>query len=120
MLDALMGFAELKLTSHRPWCCPQVRENGPLVIKQGRHPILDKHHSDHAKVTVNAARTGIEAVNGSLKSSLADRNGTGEEVVPNDTFMDNFSSLHVVSGVNGSGKTTYIHGLKITNVQIAS
>lgn len=109
MLDVLMGFAELKLTSNRPWCCPQVRESGPLVIKQGRHPILDKHHSDHTKVTVNAAVTGIEAVNSSLKSSLNDRNGGGgEDVVPNDTFMDKFSSLHVVSGVNGSGKTTYV------------
>jgi DNA mismatch repair ATPase MutS len=106
MLDVLAGFAELKLTSHRPWCCPQVRESGPFVVKQGRHPILAELHNDHAKVTVEAATTGGGAAGGGAHAKSVATADRGGEVVPNDTFMDKFSSLHVVSGVNGSGKTT--------------
>ena len=99
LLDALCSFAELSLTSPRRWVRPTVQEGGKLVIKQGRHPILAEMSADHDKVLV-----------GEAESTRGDAEGKADGVgfVPNNTFMDSLSCLHVVSGVNGSGKTTYL------------
>jgi DNA mismatch repair protein MSH4 len=93
LLDMLVGFADLSLTSPLTWSMPTMRESGPLVIRKGRHPILAELSEEHLKVTVESGAGG-------------ERDDAG--FVPNDTMMDATSSLHVVSGVNGSGKTTYL------------
>jgi DNA mismatch repair ATPase MutS len=79
----LSSFAELNLTSSRKWTCPNVREGGALVIKAGRHPIMAE-----------------------LPETHIDGGHDGVGFIPNDTYIDPTQSLHVVSGVNGSGKTT--------------
>lgn len=66
---------------------------------------------EHGKVLIEADGSG----NGQpVQSSSASFGGRGSNhsrpvevgFIPNDTFMDASCSLHVVSGVNGSGKTT--------------
>lgn len=94
----LTSFAELNVTSHLSWCCPVIREGGPLVIKKGRHPIMAELPGEHSKVTVPVGDTTV----------LGDEGIGISGFVPNDTFIDPIQSLHVVSGVNGSGKTTYV------------
>ena len=98
MLDMLMSFAVLSIASPREWCCPVVREDGPLAIKAGRHPILAELSADHSKIMVDENSSRSE------KNSNLDECNSG--FVPNDTFMDEFTHMHLVSGVNGSGKTT--------------
>lgn len=102
MLDMLCSFAELNLTSPRCWCCPSIREDGALVIKQGRHPIMAELSDEHGKVIVESDSVG------GMQHAAQDTGRTDGGFIPNDTFLDSSSSLHVVSGVNGSGKTTYI------------
>ena len=101
LLDMLVSFAELNITSTHRWCVPTMQESGPLVIKKGWHPILAELPAEHGKHVVDVS--GDAADNASLgREDVA--------FVPNDTFMDHISSLHVVSGVNGSGKTTWVKG----------
>lgn len=69
----------------------------------GRHQIMAELSDEHGKVIIEADGSGDGqpvAQGGSARA--------GMEVgfIPNDTFLDSSSSLHVVSGVNGSGKTT--------------
>ena len=61
-------------------------------LVQGRHPILAELSDEHGKIIVGKSE------------DTGERDDAG--FVPNDTFMDSAVSLHVASGVNGSGKTT--------------
>lgn len=74
-LDVLSSFANyVTLTQNcvRPTMC----EEGPMAIKEGRHPVLERimEHS----------------------------------FVPNDTFITPTVNLHIIFGINNSGKTTYL------------
>ena len=75
-LDALCGLAQLAVEQN--YCRPEIVTDGPLFIKQGRHPVLD-----------------IVQPTGAF--------------VPNDTKMDEeFGYLHLITGPNMAGKSTYI------------
>lgn len=95
LLDMLVSFAELSLTSPRRWCLPKVRSDGPLVVRQGRHAIMAELPGEHDTVTVGG---------GPAASASGFHSETG--FIPNDTMIDPTQPLQVVSGVNGSGKTT--------------
>ena len=117
MLDMLVSFADLVLSSPREWCCPVIRDGGPLVIKEGRHPIMAELSSSEHQCKVMVQRDAE-----SLARTPGGESSHGGEVgfVPNDTFVDDMTSLHVVSGVNGSGKTTYLKqvGLMVILAQV--
>lgn len=110
MLDLLVSFADLVLSSPREWCCPVIRDGGPLVIKEGRHPIMAELSSEHRGKFI------IKRDGAAQSRDNHDKVG----FVPNNTFVDDMTSLHVISGVNGSGKTTYTKqvGLLVILAQI--
>jgi DNA mismatch repair ATPase MutS len=57
---------------------------------------------EHGKVLIES--DGSESTQ--ARTNRASSTSADIGFVPNDTLMDSSSSLHVVSGVNGSGKTT--------------
>ncbi len=74
--DVLCSFADRALTGR--YCRPELREDGSMEIREGRHPVIE---------------------------SLDD----GEAFVPNDTWLDaSESQLHILTGPNMAGKSTYI------------
>lgn len=65
---------------------PQLAEDNILYIKNGRHPVVEQ----------------------SLPS--------GQRYIPNDTAMDENSRIHIITGPNMSGKSTYIRQVAIINL----
>lgn len=43
-LDVLLSFA--LLANENNYCCPEVSDSGEIVIKDGRHPVIEKFQSD--------------------------------------------------------------------------
>lgn len=62
---------------------PQLTDDDTLIVKSGRHPVVEK------------------MLNG------------GVRYVPNDTHFDTSSRVHIITGPNMSGKSTYIRQVAI-------
>ena len=62
---------------------PELTEDDVLIIRDGRHPVVEK---------------------------LLD---SGVRYVPNDTHFDSMSRVHIITGPNMSGKSTYIRQVAI-------
>ena len=77
----LASFADLVALNPHPFSRPVISEDGPMVIKAGRHPVIASLPQQQ------------------LCSSF----------VPNDLFFTALDNMHIVSGPNGAGKVTKIH-----------
>jgi DNA mismatch repair protein MutS len=79
VLAALDAITSLAhLASSRSYCRPEIRDDNSLLIAEGRHPVLDVLQP-----------TGV--------------------FVPNDTAIDDdLGFVHVITGPNMAGKSTYI------------
>uniref|UniRef100_A0A383WQ55 DNA mismatch repair proteins mutS family domain-containing protein n=1 Tax=Tetradesmus obliquus TaxID=3088 RepID=A0A383WQ55_TETOB len=78
LLDVLLSFFQAVAGSEGDFCRPVLTPAGPLAITQGRHPLL---------------------------AALRE---PGFEVRPNDTFVTPCATLHLLTGPNMSGKSTYL------------
>lgn len=80
----LDGFLSLADVAVREgYCRPILSEDDRLIIESGRHPVVEK---------------------------LLDG---GTRYVPNDTHFDSMSRVHLITGPNMSGKSTYIRQVAI-------
>lgn len=79
LLDLLVSFADHVALTPYEYSRPMCPCSGALVIVRGRHPVIETCASDGAGL-----------------------------FVPNNTVLDEFSNLHVISGINGAGKSTYL------------
>jgi len=75
MLDAFIALAQVAVENN--YVRPQVFEDNRMIIKDGRHPVVEK--------------------------SLA-----GKAFIPNDTAFENDENIHIITGPNMSGKSTYL------------
>jgi len=98
MLDMLCSFADIVAISPQQFTRPIIKANGPLVIREGRHPIMSarRQRGDSAA----AASAATPAIN--IFSYIS-----------NDCYLCPSSSFQVVSGPNGSGKSTYIKQISL-------
>ncbi|MCK6579804.1 MAG: DNA mismatch repair protein MutS [Anaerolineae bacterium] len=80
-LDAFLSLAEV--AAREGYTRPLLTEDDLLVIKAGRHPVVEK-----------------------LMES-------GVRYVANDTHFDSMSRIHIITGPNMSGKSTYIRQVAI-------
>ncbi len=90
-LDVVCGLAELAL-KHR-YCRPKLLAEGPIDIRQGRHPIIEQQMS------------------------------MAQPYVPNDCFLDEENQqIMIITGPNMSGKSAYIrqNALIVLMAQIGS
>ncbi|KAF6261419.1 muts domain V-domain-containing protein [Scenedesmus sp. NREL 46B-D3] len=78
LLDVLLSFFQAVTGSDGDFCRPVLTSAGPLAITKGRHPLL---------------------------AALRDPDF---EVRPNDTFVTPCATLHLLTGPNMSGKSTYL------------
>ncbi len=79
LLDMLISFADLVALSPMKFVRPTVTATGPLVIEQGRHPIIAVLNVKH-----------------------------NTSFVPNNVFLSSTDNMQVITGANGAGKTVYI------------
>lgn len=80
-LDVFLSLAEVAI--REGYCRPTLTEDDRLIIRDGRHPVVEKLLED------------------------------GTRYVPNDTQFDSMSRVHIITGPNMSGKSTYIRQVAI-------
>lgn len=80
-LDTFVSLAEVAVREN--YTRPQLSEDDRLIIKNGRHPVVEQ-----------------------LQQSL-------DRYIPNDTHFDSMSRIHIITGPNMSGKSTYIRQVAI-------
>ena len=90
-LDVAAGLS--KLAINRKYCRPEMDESSLLIIKDGRHPVVE------------------------------DLLPMGEDFIPNDLDLDNDETqIAIITGPNMAGKSTYLRqvGLIVVMAQIGS
>ena len=80
MIDAFASLAKTALENH--YVCPEINENSEIIIKDGRHPVIEK-------IVVE------------------------ENFVSNDTIINNDKFIHIITGPNMAGKSTYMRQVAI-------
>ncbi|MEZ4666797.1 MAG: DNA mismatch repair protein MutS [Anaerolineae bacterium] len=80
-LDAFLSLAEVAV--REGYTRPALTEDDLLIIKDGRHPVVERLLDD------------------------------GIRYVPNDVHFDSMSRVHIITGPNMSGKSTYIRQVAI-------
>jgi DNA mismatch repair protein MSH4 len=103
LLDLCHSFADNVTLSKLPWCRP--------VVSGGADESLQSQNSDSddsGKIAIRNGRYGIDLTD----AGLASADGPGE-VIPNDTYATNAKNFTVISGINGSGKSTYLKQVAI-------
>ncbi|MCX8056778.1 MAG: DNA mismatch repair protein MutS [Ignavibacteria bacterium] len=90
-LDCFLSFAEVAIENN--YVKPEVNEDDAIIIKNGRHPVVEKILP------------------------------YGEKFTPNDTYLDNSTQqIMIITGPNMSGKSVYLRqvGLIVLLAQIGS
>ena len=103
LLDLCHSFADNVTLSKLPWCRPVV-SGEPGESLQSQNSDID----DSGKIAIHNGRYGIDLTDAGITSA----DGPGE-VIPNDTFATNAKNFTVISGINGSGKSTYLKQVAI-------
>lgn len=103
LLDLCHGFADHVTLSQSPWCRPVLSEKAicseegstdsecTMMIRSGRYAIAIEGH-------------GLESADGS------------SGYIPNDTFASDAKPFTLITGINGSGKSTYLKQIAICTV----
>lgn len=133
LLDLLLSFAcHVSLAQHE-YTRPVLTEDGPIVVKRARHPLMEQNlaatAASAAAAAAAASRAGSGRGSGRSGSGgggaaaggfdlLAGAGGSGGGAsaggfVANDVFLTELSNLLVVTGPNNSGKSTYLRQVRI-------
>ena len=115
LLDLCHCFADNVASSKLPWCRPTVTDCDPCLHATSRK----KSYSTGITHVGNgsgalAVRSGRYAIDVSSSGLMANSGGTfSSEFIPNDTYSSSFQNFTVITGVNGSGKSTYLKQIAI-------
>ena len=125
LLDLCHSFADKVTLSKLPWARPSLTDGtGAAVEKNGRNNQDEDNDDDNNN---NAARQSdttktpkleethaIAICNGRYGIDVDDTLGsTDSEWIANDTYADLSKNLTIISGINGSGKSTYLKQIAI-------
>ena len=100
LLDLCHGFADKVTLSKLPWSRPSIADE-----------MGDSAANDFVRSGALMIRNGRYAIDVS-ESYLASAEGP-QEIVPNDTYATGLKNFTVISGINGSGKSTYLKQVAI-------
>jgi DNA mismatch repair protein MSH4 len=98
LLDLCHGFADKVTLSKLPWSRP--------VLVGGDDS--NNGESSTSAILIRNGRYGIDVSDSYLSSSEGPR-----EIIPNDTYASDKTHFTVISGINGSGKSTYLKQIAI-------
>jgi hypothetical protein len=99
---------------------PRITPSGPLAVTAGRHPLLEALlHNRHGPAAAAAAAAGLDAPParpGRRQGPGAAGGGSGAAAVfvapvayaANDTYASEAATLHLITGPNMAGKSTYL------------
>ncbi|HEY6166943.1 MAG TPA: DNA mismatch repair protein MutS, partial [Verrucomicrobiae bacterium] len=108
-LDVLGSLAESARLGG--WCRPDVRDEGVLQIRDGRHPVLDQALIEERFVPndtalAGSARFGVPASAGSGVADAGAQTTAGAR--PPEGGTQNRPQIALITGPNMAGKSTYI------------
>jgi DNA mismatch repair protein MSH4 len=106
LLDMCHSFADNVTLSRLPWCRPVVSER----MRSGDvpSPNSDTLMDSGGAMMIRNGRYCIDVT----KSGLASSSGI-DNFIPNDTFAADGKNFTLVTGINGSGKSTYLKQVAI-------
>jgi DNA mismatch repair ATPase MutS len=123
LLDMIHCFADNVASSRLPWCRPVMTDSIVSDDDHHHHPPsrLGPQQNQHTAYSGGLAiRNGRYAINvmaaAGLSSSSSSVMGGSGEFVPNDSFAAPYQNFTVITGINGSGKSTYLKQIAITAI----
>ena len=117
LLDMCHSFADNVASSRLSWCRPIVRDGSPMNQSQ----VETSKHSDqciNGQVIGDSRslviRNGRYAIDVSSMGLMTSEDGqSSDEFVPNDTYASDSQNFTIITGINGSGKSTYLKQIAI-------
>eukprot|EP00554_Chaetoceros_debilis_P011522 CAMPEP_0194105350 /NCGR_PEP_ID=MMETSP0150-20130528/5553_1 /TAXON_ID=122233 /ORGANISM="Chaetoceros debilis, Strain MM31A-1" /LENGTH=1464 /DNA_ID=CAMNT_0038793161 /DNA_START=358 /DNA_END=4752 /DNA_ORIENTATION=+ len=110
LIDMCHGFADNVASSRLPWCRPVVTDcSSRIGSNEGSQ---NNNIVGSGSIAIRNGRYAIDVSNSGLMTSQGFSNNT--DFVPNDTYASSFQNFTVITGINGSGKSTYLKQLAIT------
>ena len=109
LIDMCHCFADNVVSSRQPWCRPTVTDccNGGSASEESQNGIIGSG--------AIAIRNGRFAIDVSKTGLVVSEDGeTKCDYIPNDTYASAFQNFTVITGINGSGKSTYLKQIAIT------
>ncbi|KAL9191169.1 hypothetical protein ACHAXT_000875 [Thalassiosira profunda] len=94
LLDLCHCFADNVASSRLPWC-------RPVLSDRGTDP--DQEAGGGGAMAIRNGRYAIDVGSTGAGSSV-----NGGDFVPNDTYSSSLQNFTVITGINGSGKSTYL------------
>ena len=118
LLDLCHCFADNVASSRLPWSRPKVTDCGTTSTSSDSKDKSDNTASPAQTSQVGgsgaiAIRNGRYAIDVSGTGVMLHDGPTGSDFVPNDTYASAFKNFTVITGVNGSGKSTYLKQIAI-------
>ena len=95
LLDMCHCFADNVASSRMPWC-------RPLLSDSNSDPEQEDNSCGSGAIAIRNGRYAIDDVTSSGSNT---REG---DFVPNDCYSSALQNFTVITGINGSGKTTYL------------
>jgi DNA mismatch repair protein MutS len=102
--DVLASFAETARLHN--YCRPEIRDEGCLQIRDGRHPVLEAGLSEERFVPNDAALTSIAEASPPSPMPVPISSGLEERV--GERRSSAFPQIILITGPNMAGKSTYI------------
>mmetsp|Transcript_21625 Transcript_21625/g.51237 ORF Transcript_21625/g.51237 Transcript_21625/m.51237 type:complete len:922 (+) Transcript_21625:132-2897(+) len=117
LLDLCHGFADKVTLSKLPWARPCLTDGTtPAAEEVDTNEEVDDADND-AAVTNTGESYAIAICNGrygiDVDDSVFPSNGGPGEWIANDTYASLSKNLTIISGINGSGKSTYLKQIAI-------
>lgn len=106
LLDMCHTFADNVTRSRLPWC-------RPIISDCSRSEDISKMNNivGSGSIAIRNGRFGIDVSKTGLSST---DNNDFRGYIPNDTYASAFQNFTVITGVNGSGKSTYLKQIAIS------
>lgn len=109
LVDMCHSFADNVAISRLPWCRPTITNN----LTSGENNQSTAGNSNPVGSGSIAIRNGRYAIDVSNTGLMNSEHFHGN-FIPNDTYASAFQNFTVITGINGSGKSTYLKQLAIT------
>ncbi|CAJ1969540.1 unnamed protein product [Cylindrotheca closterium] len=107
LLDLCHSFADKVALCQSAWSRPVLHNDDDSNEREDSATEEDEQSKDSSGIIIRNGRFGIETIDSNASDDAA------SEIVPNDTYATGKKRFTVISGINGSGKSTYLKQIAI-------